>query len=160
MKQIAVIGAGECSHELSLAAKRAGSCIAGEGATLLCGGLSGVMEAACRGAKEKGGTTVGILPGLTGENPYVDTIIRTGLGQARNVVLVQSADAVIAIGGEYGTLSEIATALKTGRPVFGYRTWDIRGVISCESPEDAVFRAVHACDPSRGYHSRQENSLP
>jgi hypothetical protein len=101
------------------------------------------MEAACKGAQEAGGTTVGILPGTDGGNPYLGITIRTGLGHARNVLVVLSADAVIAVGGSYGTLSEIAIALRTGRPVYGVNTWDIEGVISCSSPEDAVMRAVN-----------------
>lgn len=140
--QVAVIGhaqatAGECG-----AAYAAGRLIAGNGAVLVCGGLSGVMEAACRGAKEAGGTTVGILPGTEEGNPYLDITIRTDLGHARNVLVVLSADAVIAIGGGHGTLSEIAIALKTGRPVYGIGTWDIEGVISCSTPEEAVSTAV------------------
>jgi hypothetical protein len=106
------------------------------------------MEAACRGAKESGGTTVGILPDTGGGNPFLDVVIRTGMGYGRNVVLVQSADAVVAIGGGYGTLSEIALALKAGKQVFGYRTWDIRGVVKCGTPEEAVTRAVAAAGPS------------
>jgi uncharacterized protein (TIGR00725 family) len=148
MRMIAIIGASECDSGLFKAAETAGAHIAETGSVLLCGGLSGVMEAACRGAKSRGGITVGIIPGLTGENPYSDIVIRTGLGQARNAVLVQSAGAIVAIGGEYGTLAEIATALKMGKPVFGYRTWDIMGVKACESPEDAVIKAIRACDLS------------
>jgi len=100
------------------------------------------MEAACHGAKEAGGTTVGILPGTEGGNPYLSIAIRTGLGHARNVLVVQSADAVIAIGGKHGTLSEIAIALKDCRPVYGIGTWDIEGVVSCSAPEEAVERAI------------------
>src|SRR5512136_42787 len=147
--QIAVIGharatPGECEDACA-----AGRLIAEHGAVLLCGGLGGVMEAACRGAKEAGGTTVGILPGTEEGNPYLDIIIRTGLGHARNILVVLSADAVIAVGGGYGTLSEIAIALKTGRPVYGLNTWDIEGVIPCSSPEDAAMRAVHSAACSR-----------
>jgi hypothetical protein len=100
------------------------------------------MEAACRGAQEAGGTTVGILPGTEEGNPYLGITIRTGLGPARNVLVVLSADAVIAVGGKYGTLSEIAIALKTGRTVYGINTWDIEGVIPCATPEEAVKLAV------------------
>ena len=148
MAQIAVIGAGSCDPDLYSAAEAAGARVAEMGAILLTGGLSGVMEAACKGAKSRGGTTVGIIPMLTGENAYNDIVIRTGLGIARNTVLVQSADAVVAIGGEYGTLSEIAAALKLGKKVFGYKTWDIKGVEACDSPVDAVIRAIDACCPS------------
>jgi uncharacterized protein (TIGR00725 family) len=140
--QIAVIGNGEATPGECEAAYAVGRMIAGQGAVLVCGGLGGVMEAACRGAQEAGGTTVGILPGTEGGNPYLGITIRTGLGVARNVVVVLSADAVIAIGGKYGTLSEIAVALKAGRPVYGIDSWEIEGVTACASPEDAVGRAV------------------
>lgn len=147
--QVAVIGHAQATEVEREAAHAAGRLIAGAGAVLVCGGLGGVMEAACQGAKEAGGTTVGILPGTEGGNPYLDITIRTGLGHARNVLVVLSADAVIAIGGSHGTLSEIAIALKTGRPVYGINTWDIEGVISCTSPEDAVERAVHDAGKAR-----------
>lgn len=148
--QIAVIGHAQATEEEREGAHAAGRLIAGTGAVLVCGGLGGVMEAACRGAKEAGGTTVGILPGTEGGNPYLDITISTGLGHARNVLVVLSADAVIAVGGSHGTLSEIAIALKTGRPVYGINTWDIKGVIPCTSPEDAVKRAVHDAGKARG----------
>jgi uncharacterized protein (TIGR00725 family) len=147
--QIAVIGHAQAMPGEQEAAYAAGRTIAGTGAVLVCGGLGGVMEAACRGAHEAGGTTVGILPGTEGGNPYLDITIRTGLGHARNVLVVLSADAVIAIGGSHVTLSEIAIALKTGRPVYGINTWDIEGVIPCSSPEDAVLRALQGAGKSR-----------
>jgi uncharacterized protein (TIGR00725 family) len=147
--QIAVIGHGQATPGEYEAAYATGRLIAGNGAVLVCGGLGGVMEAACRGAQEAGGTTVGILPDIDGGNPYLDITIRTGLGHARNVLVVLSADAVIAVGGRHGTLSEIAIALKTGRPVYGLGTWDIEGVIACATPEDAVLRAVHGATESR-----------
>jgi len=147
--QIAVIGKAECTEEEYEAARAAGSLIAESRAVLCCGGLGGVMEAACRGAREKGGTTVGLLPDAGQGNPFLDIAIRTGMGYGRNVVLVQSADAVVAIGGGYGTLSEIAIALKIGKKVFGYRTWEIEGVAACSSPEEAVSRAVAAAGRSR-----------
>jgi uncharacterized protein (TIGR00725 family) len=98
------------------------------------------MEAACRGAKEAGGTTVGILPGAdrSDANEFVDVAIATGLGEARNAVVVRSSDALIAVGGGYGTLSEIALALRTGKRVVGLHTWDIEGVEPAGSPETAV----------------------
>ncbi len=139
-----MIGPGVCSTSEADAAERAGRCIAREGAILLCGGLAGVMEAACKGAREESGTTVGIIPGITGENPYLSVTIRSGLGHARNVILIQSSDAVVAIGGRYGTLTEIAAALKMGIPVAGYCTWQIPGVINCGSPEEAVREACSA----------------
>jgi uncharacterized protein (TIGR00725 family) len=106
----------------------------------VCGGLGGVMEAACRGAKDAGGTTVGILPGTDREaaNRFVDIAIPTGLGEARNALVVRAADALIAVGGGYGTLSEIALALKAGKRVVGLGSWEIEGVEPADGPEAAV----------------------
>jgi uncharacterized protein (TIGR00725 family) len=114
--------------------------LAERGAVLVCGGLGGVMEAACRGARQGGGTTVGILPGADrGEaNEFVDVAIPTGMGEARNALVVRAADALIAVGGAYGTLSEIALALKAGKRVVGVGSWDIDGVEPVDSPEAAV----------------------
>lgn len=154
--QIAVIGRGDCSAEEYEAAETIGYLIAGNRETVCCGGLGGVMEAACRGAKEAGGTAVGILPDTGDGNPYLDLVIRTGMGQARNVILVNSADAVIAVGGGYGTLSEIAIALKTGKPVFGLSTWEIDGVFACTTPEEAVILAVRAARLSRRSRNPQD----
>jgi uncharacterized protein (TIGR00725 family) len=110
------------------------------GAVLVCGGLGGVMEAACRGAKEAGATTVGILPGTdrAAANEFVDIAVPTGLGEARNALVVRAADAVVAVGGGYGTLSEIALALKAGKRVVGIGTWDVEGVVSAPDAEAAV----------------------
>jgi uncharacterized protein (TIGR00725 family) len=107
---------------------------------LVCGGLGGAMEAACRGAKAAGGTTVGILPGVDRDdaNEFVDVAIPTGLGQARNAIVALAGDALIAVGGGHGTLSEIALALRRGRRVVGLETWDIDGVEAAASPEAAV----------------------
>lgn len=123
-KQITVIGGGgRVPDDVDQIAERVGELIAERGAVLICGGRGGVMEAACRGAKRKGGLTIGILPdGIEGANPYVDITIVTEMGDARNVINVKSADAVIAIHGEAGTLSEIALALKAGKKVIGIRT--------------------------------------
>jgi len=140
--QISVIGAAEATREEYDAALAVGRLIAESGGILLCGGDGGVMEAACRGAREQGGRTVGIVPGIGNGNAYVDIVIRTGLGQARNVLVAQSGDAVIAVGGSYGTLSEIAVALKMGLRVFGLKTWEIPGVAACATPEEAVRGAV------------------
>jgi uncharacterized protein (TIGR00725 family) len=106
----------------------------------VCGGLGGVMAAACRGAAQAGGTTVGILPGTdrAAANPWLTVAIPTGLGELRNGLVVRAADVVIAIGGAHGTLSEIALALKTGVPVIGLHTWDIEGVEAVDSPERAL----------------------
>lgn len=137
--QIAVIGAGDLTSDLLDDAEKAGRMIAEGGAALLCGGLGGVMESACRGAKSvTGSMTVGIIPADSGENQYVDIVIRSSMGHARNAILVNSADAVIAVGGGYGTLSEIALALKCGKPVYGYRTWKIEGVTECLSIDEAI----------------------
>jgi uncharacterized protein (TIGR00725 family) len=142
--QIAVIGKEECTGEEYEAAEMAGHLIAVNHAVLCCGGRGGVMEAACRGAKEEGGITVGILPDRGKGNPYLDVAVRTGMGYGRNIILVESADAVVAIGGGYGTLSEIAIALKAGKNVFGYGTWEIEGVVKCMTPGEAVLRAIDA----------------
>ena len=98
------------------------------------------MEAACRGAKESGATTVGILPGTdrAAANPFVDVAVPTGLGEARNALVVRAADALVAVGGGYGTLSEIALALKAGKRVVGLGTWDVDGVEAAGSPVEAV----------------------
>ncbi len=143
-KMIAVIGAGRADKELFALAEEVGRLIALNGAILVCGGLGGVMEAAARGANTEGGITVGILPGLekSAANPYINVPVATGLGEIRNAVIVRSADVLIAIGGEYGTLSEIAFALKAGKTVIGIGTWDIKGIIKANGAEDAVNRAL------------------
>ena len=142
--QIAVAGGAQASSDEYETARAVGRLIAESGAVLLCGGLGGVMEAACRGAQEQGGTTVGIISGTGDGNPYLGIVVRTGLGHGRNVLVAQSGDALIAVGGSYGTLSEIAIALKTGCPVFGLATWEIEGVVSCGTPDEAVKRALEA----------------
>ena len=134
-------------------AERVGAAIGRAGAVLLCGGLRGVMEAASRGAARAGGTVVGLLPGFRAEdaNPWVTIPIVTGMDQARNVILVRSADAVVAVGGLYGTLSEIALALKVGTPVVGLRTWRLQPpgrrrvpLLRAETAEEAVALALRA----------------
>ena len=148
---IAVIGGGEVSPQVARLAEEVGREIARHGAVLVCGGLGGVMEAACRGASGEGGLTIGILPGENRQaaNPYVRIPIVTGLGHARNVAVVRSAQAVIAIDGSYGTLSEIGHALQGGIPVIGLNTWSLAidgrtddSIITADSPEDAVNRAI------------------
>lgn len=141
IKQIAVIGASEASAKELQSARTVGSLLAKEHITLLSGGMGGIMEASCQGSQESGGMTVGILPGTQG-NPYLNITIRTEMGQARNVILIRSADAVIAIGGGYGTLSEISHALKSEIPVYGLMTWNIPGVIICQNEEEAVRQAI------------------
>jgi hypothetical protein len=122
------------------AAELVGRELGSRGVVLICGGLGGVMEAACRGARDAGGLTVGILPGLdrSDANPYVDVVIATGLGEARNALVVNAADALIAVGGAYGTLSEIGLALRAGKRVVGLGTWEVEGVEALDSPEAAV----------------------
>jgi uncharacterized protein (TIGR00725 family) len=124
-KFIAVIGGSQCSPEEASMAEEVGCELARHGVTLICGGMGGVMEAACRGAEAEGGLTIGILPGDIRQqaNPHVRLPIVTGVGFARNVMVVKSAQAVIAIGGSYGTLSEIAFALLGNIPVIGLNTW-------------------------------------
>jgi len=142
---IAVVGPGDSATAAALAtAEQVGALLAQAGAVLVCGGLGGVMEAACRGASEAGGTTLGILPGSdrAAANRWVTIVVATGLGELRNGLVVRSADAVIAAAGEYGTLSEIALALKAGKPVLGLGTWDIRGVREAADPAEAVALAL------------------
>jgi uncharacterized protein (TIGR00725 family) len=134
------VGPGDAGPEVVVAAEAVGRALAARGAVVVCGGLGGAMEAACRGAKEAGGTTVGLLPGLDRRdaNPYVDVAVPTGLGEARNALVVRTADALVAVGGGYGTLSEIGLALRTGKRVVGLRTWEIDGIEAVSSPEEAV----------------------
>ena len=148
-----MVGEGVCSRATAAAAERVGAAIAAAGAVLFTGGRTGAMEAASRGAAKAGGTVVGVLPGFTraDANRWVTIPIVTGMDQARNVVLVRSCDAVIAIGGSYGTLSEVALALKLGVPIVGLRTWrlsqpDARRVPlrRARTPEEAVRLALAA----------------
>lgn len=150
-KFIAVIGASQASSSELRLAELVGREIAQAGGTLVCGGLGGVMEAACRGASMEGGTTIGILPGdnRLSANEYVQIPIVTGIGYARNAAVVKSAQAVIAVGGSYGTLSEIGYALQSGLPVIGLETWSIsrKGkdrcpIIKAETPAEAVEMAL------------------
>jgi len=124
---VAVVGSGEPDEAHEQAAEIVGRHVAAAGAVLVCGGLGGVMEAACRGAALAGGQTVGLLPGRdrAAANQWVGTVVPTGLGEMRNCLVVQSADVLIAVGGEYGTLSEVAFALKLGCPVVGVSTWGL-----------------------------------
>jgi uncharacterized protein (TIGR00725 family) len=139
---VAVIGTGEPDTALEEAAEAIGAGLAKTGVTVVCGGLDGVMAAVCRGAKAHGGRTVGILPGgdPAAANPWVDIAIPTGFGEARNALVIRSGQAVIAVGGGYGTLSEIAFALKAGTRVIGLDTWEISGVEMADSPGDALAR--------------------
>jgi uncharacterized protein (TIGR00725 family) len=141
---VAVVGPGRATAEQATAAEEVGRALAEAGSLVVCGGLGGVMEAACRGAKSGGGTTLGILPGAdrSQANEFVDVAVATGLGEARNALVARAADVLIAVAGEYGTLSEIALALKTGKPVVGLDTWEIDGVVVASSPADAVNQAL------------------
>ncbi len=142
--RIGVIGGSSPDKESRQNALRIGQLIAEKGAILVCGGLSGVMEAACRGAKEAGGLTMGILPGNSPDdaNIYVDIPVATGLGYGRNSLVAMNADVIIAINGQYGTLSEIAYGCIYGKKVIGMGTWDVEGVIQVKSPEEAVKEAL------------------
>lgn len=144
MLYVAVVGPGEATEDEAYAAEAVGRGLAQAGVTVVCGGLGGVMAAACRGAASMGGLSVGILPGpdRAAANQWVSIAIPTGLGELRNGLVVRAADAVIAVGGGHGTLSEIALALKTGVKVIGLRTWDITGVEPVDDPEAAVRRAL------------------
>lgn len=139
--QVAVVGTGSGADGRSCeVAAAVGRELGRLGAVLVCGGLGGVMEAACRGAREHGATTIGLLPGTdrAAANPHVEIAIATGLGEARNALVVGAADAVLAIEGGYGTLSEIALALKAGTPVVGIATWQLG---SAAGAVDAIERA-------------------
>jgi uncharacterized protein (TIGR00725 family) len=140
--QVSVVGSG-AEHEER--AEQVGRLLAERGATLVCGGLGEVMAAAARGAKEAGGTTIGILPGedAAGANPWLDHIVVTGIGHARNLAVVASGDAVIAVGGNWGTLAEIGFAQRLGRPtVILEPGWAVEGVARAETPVEAVDWAL------------------
>lgn len=140
---IGVIGGGSilAGTDTYLMAEEVGRRIAQSGARLICGGLGGVMEAACKGASEAGGVTIGVLPGDNpgDANPYVAVPVATGMGIARNIIIVRTADVLIAVDGGYGTLNEIAAALNLGKRVVGLQTWD---VTAAGSVEPALFRVV------------------
>jgi uncharacterized protein (TIGR00725 family) len=156
---ISVIGAGQASDDEAAAAEEIGHRLAESGAVLVCGGLGGVMDAAARGCEAAGGVSVGILPGedrVLG-SPHLSVRIATGLGEARNAIVARAADVVIAVGGEFGTLSEIAFALKMGKPVVGLGTWslDLEGLPGdplqrATNPADAVAKALDAAERRAG----------
>jgi uncharacterized protein (TIGR00725 family) len=157
--QIAVVGGGEPTDEDADNAEKVGQALAELGAVVVGGGLGGVMAAACRGAKAGGGTTVGLLPGrdAADANEWVDIVIPTGLGEVRNALIVAAASALVAVGGEYGTLSEIALALRSGKPVVGLRTWSLTrpdgrtdgSIVAASGPEDAASLAVELAGRAR-----------
>jgi uncharacterized protein (TIGR00725 family) len=156
---VAVSGGGEAGEETCQVAEEVGRELARRGAVVLTGGLGGVMAAASRGAKAERGTTVAILPGDDRDdaNPWVDVALPTGMGEGRNVLLVRAADAVIAVAGEFGTLSEIALALRLGKPVVGLGTWGllrdgepVDAVVAAASPAEAAEKAVALATERRG----------
>jgi uncharacterized protein (TIGR00725 family) len=157
---IAVIVNSFCSPKEAKLAESVGELLGQQGVTVICGGLGGVMEAVCRGAKSKGGLTVGILPGQDSStaNPWVDIPVVTGIGEARNVTVVKSAQAVIAIGGSYGTLSEIAYALKSNIPVISLNTWSLSrngqeddSIIRVQNATEAVDKAISLAKRRKNY---------
>jgi uncharacterized protein (TIGR00725 family) len=156
---LAVIGSGVPERERDAQAEAVGRELARRGAVLVCGGLGGVMDAACRGARGAGGTTVGLLPGpdRAGASAHLAVALPTGMGELRNGLIVRAADAVIAVGGEYGTLSEIGFALKLGRPVVGLGTWELHrqgrvvdAVVTVADAAGAVERALALSAARRG----------
>jgi uncharacterized protein (TIGR00725 family) len=151
---IGVIGSSKAEADILALAEEVGREIARNGAAVVCGGLTGVMEAVCRGARREGGLTIGIIPSDNKDdaNPFVQIPIVTGMGMGRNVMLVKTADAVIAVGGEFGTLSEIAHALNLGKKVIGLRTWKLEkahlkpipNLVEVDSPKKAVALALES----------------
>ena len=151
--RIGVIGGSNPPEEIIETAKETGRLIAKAGAILVCGGLGGVMEAVSKGAKEEGGLTIGILPGQNRKdaNRYIDIALATGLGYSRNILVVLNSDALIAIDGSYGTLSEISYALIYKKPLFGLETWKLyqnqredKRIVYCSSPQEAVQKAIQS----------------
>jgi uncharacterized protein (TIGR00725 family) len=152
----AVVGPGVAAGDEEATAEEIGRLLARAGAIVVNGGSTGVMEAASRGAAAEGGTVVGILPGVdrAEANEHVTIAIPTGMGEMRNALIARGADVVIAVGGEFGTLSEVAFALKIGKPVVGLRTWDlvrrgepVPGITRAETPEQAVADALRLAAP-------------
>ncbi|MFC1562707.1 TIGR00725 family protein [candidate division KSB1 bacterium] len=140
-KIIGLIGGGECTPEIEEAARNVGRGIAEKGGILICGGLGGVMEAGAKGAKEAGGTTIGVIPGMNPNdaNKYIDIPIASGVGYARNIIIVNSSDSVIAVSGKFGTLSEIAFCLQFNVPVISLFSWKVHpSIIIVDKPEKAV----------------------
>ncbi len=137
---VGIVGGRTASDELLDMAYEVGFGLAQNGCIVISGGLGGIMEAGSRGARDGGGITVGILPGddIGAANPHIMIPIATGLGIGRNVIIAKTSQGLIAIGGEYGTLSEVAFALQLGKPVIGIRSWRIKGMFHCETPKEAV----------------------
>ena len=148
---IGVIGASNPTKKIEKLAEEVGYHIAANGVVVICGGLGGVMEAVCRGAKSNKGRTIGVLPGSDpgDANMWVDNVICTGMGEARNLIIIKSSDAVIAVGGGYGTLSEMGFALKLNKPIIGLHTWglenpnmDSLALKTSHDPKEAVSDAI------------------
>ncbi len=164
--QVGVIGPSEATMEQQEQAERVGALIAERGGIVVCGGYGGVMEAACKGAKSKGGKTIGILSGTdkNERNPYVEGAVATGMGQARNAAVVHSSDVIIAVGGGYGTLTELAMALKSKIPVIGLNTWEAESprspwtILVAQSPEQAVDLAFQQLEKPSVSESHEELS--
>ena len=153
---VGVVGAGVSAAGTDRLAEQVGRLLGERGAVVVCGGMTGVMEAVCRGAKGAGGTTLGILPGRDrrAANPYVDVAVPTGMGEMRNALIARTADVLIAVGGEFGTLSEIALALKLGKPVVGLGTWELSkqgvasdAIVRAADPAEAVATALSLVSP-------------
>jgi uncharacterized protein (TIGR00725 family) len=151
MIYVAVCGPGIASAEEESLAEEVGRLLARAGAVVVCGGMTGVMDAAARGAEAEGGVSIGILPGTdrSGASPHLTYALPTGMSEGRNVLVARAADALIAVAGEFGTLSEIAFALKIGVPVVGLRTWElhrggatVEAFTTADTPENAVARAL------------------
>ncbi|MBW3561853.1 MAG: TIGR00725 family protein [Actinobacteria bacterium] len=154
---VGVIGSQHAAGAIEALGEEVGRGVGRRGGVLVCGGLTGVMAAACRGAKDGGGTTVGILPGLdrAAANPWVDVALPTGLGEVRNILVVRASDVIVAVDGSHGTLSEIAFALKQATPVIGLRTWALTagdaedpdpGVTVVDGADEAVEAAFRAAE--------------
>lgn len=145
-RMIAVIGAGECDEKIYAMAREVGRGIARAGCVLVTGGLGGVMEAASRGAKDEGGITIGILPGVMARdaNPYIDFPIVTGMGDARNVIIVNTAESFVAVSGSLGTLTEVAFAIKRRKRVVSLHSWDVHpDVLTAQTADEAVRMALY-----------------
>lgn len=149
-KIVGVIGGRRCTKEVERLAQDLGKKLAKVVEILVSGGLSGTMKAVCQGFKAAEGLTIGIIPSYNKEdaNPYVDIVIPTGLGLARNVLVVKSADVIVALPGEAGTLSEIAYCLQFGIPVISFNSWDIPGVIKVKTVEEAIEKVKSIFDSS------------
>ena len=146
---IAVVGANKCSKKLRDMAAEVGKYVAEKGGLIVCGGMGGIMEGAARGAREAGGTTIGIIPtdDAADANEFIDIVIPTGLGEARNILVVRTADAVVAFPGKYGTLTEMAFALQAGKPLISVNAWKLGdGITQAETPQEAARLAMEMAE--------------